>query len=92
MPTKHPRHAITETGAVAEALEQLRAEVGPENFTLSELVVLGAQRKIFEHTIRAEAKRKRRALVAEKILTRTLPKLDLAAAEEVRRRGWAREA
>jgi hypothetical protein len=41
MPTKRRRHAITETPAVAAALDDLRAEPGPDRVELGELVVLG---------------------------------------------------
>ena len=43
MPTTKPRHAVTETGAVAQALAELRAEPGGEDVPISELVVIGAR-------------------------------------------------
>jgi len=91
MPTKHRRHAITETGAVADALKALRAEVGPDGFTVSELVLLGAQRKLFE--VRARRAGSDRALreLTTMVRARSIP-VDVAAADEVRRTGWVREA
>ena len=38
-----PRHYLPDTPAVSDALAQLSAEVGADEFTLDELVVLGAE-------------------------------------------------
>jgi hypothetical protein len=48
MPTSHPRHAITETPALAAALEPLRARLGANAPTLTELVMRGAEAKLRE--------------------------------------------
>jgi len=48
MPTSHPRHSITETPAVAAALEPLRARLGANAPTLAELVMRGAETKLRE--------------------------------------------
>ena len=48
MPTSHPRHSITETPALAAALEPLRARLGAETPTLAELVMRGAEAKLRE--------------------------------------------
>lgn len=53
MPTKHPRHAVTETPPVKEALDALRAELNGERPDLAELVVLGAETKLAR--LRSEA-------------------------------------
>ena len=90
MPTKHPRHAITETGEVAEALAALRAAVGPKGFTLAELVVIGAQRKLFEVELEKRRQAKGLRIVADKIRRGDMPELDIEAADEVRRIGWSR--
>lgn len=42
MPTSHPRHSITETPALAAALEPLRTRLGDDAPTLAELVLRGA--------------------------------------------------
>ena len=89
MPTKHRRHAITETGPVAEALATLRSAVGEDGFTLSELVVLGAQRKLFEAQLEETAAARARGRLAEMVRTGTVP-IDVEAADEVRRSGWVR--
>lgn len=48
VPTSHPRHSITETPALAAALEPLRARLGTETPTLGELVMRGAEAKLRE--------------------------------------------
>ena len=90
VPTKHPRHAITETGEVAEALAALRAAVGPKGFTLAELVVLGAQRRLFE--VELDRRRRQRVLdeLAERIEQGVPLEIDIDAVDEVRRTGWSR--
>ncbi len=89
VPTKRRRHAITETPPVQEALDELRRELAGEPLRLSELVILGAQQKLTR--LRAErgdvqARRKR---LADRVRARDLP-VDVDAADEVDRIGWAR--
>ena len=84
MPTKLPRHAITETPEVASALQSLRAVTGEERVSLSELVILGARAKA--ESIRAADDEATAALeeLAEMVSSGSLP-VDLDAAEEARR-------
>lgn len=89
IPTKHPRHAITETPPVRAALDELRDELGGERIEFSELLILGAQEKLARVRAEREGIASRRARLAERIRRRDLP-LDPAAADEVRQRGWAR--
>lgn len=90
MPTKHRRHAVTETGPVAEALERLRAAVGPDGFTISELVVLGAERMRLDHEVNGARRERALRELAEEIRNAALPPMDVEAADEVRRTGWVR--
>jgi len=53
MPTKHRRHAITETPRIKEALDPLRAELKGQRLDLAELVVIGAEAKL--ERLRSEA-------------------------------------
>jgi hypothetical protein len=87
MPTKHRRHAITETPQVKEALDELRRELGTDRVPLAEIVVLGAREKVTR--LRAERDDTQAALdeIAEWIRTRTVPG-DPEAAAEARRTGW----
>ena len=48
VPTSHPRHSITETPALAAALEPLRARLGADAPTLAELVMRGAESTLRE--------------------------------------------
>ncbi len=89
MPTKHRRHAITETPRVQRALEPLRERLEGERLDLGELVILGAEAKLAaldEEEAETEAAR---SWLAGRILTGE-PLADPDAAAEVRRRGWSR--
>jgi hypothetical protein len=87
MPTRHPRHSITETPPVREALDALRRR--GEQVRLDDLVIRGARERLREMEIaRAEEARNaelRRQLVEQ---LRTGEGLDVDAAYEVRERGW----
>jgi hypothetical protein len=48
VPTSYRRHSITETPALAAALGSLRARLGAQAPTLSELVLRGAEVKLRE--------------------------------------------
>ena len=87
MPTKHRRHAITETPDVKEALDELRRELGTERVPMAEIVIVGAHAEVAR--LRAEREETQAACrtVAEWIRTKQIPG-DPAAAEEVRRTGW----
>ncbi len=88
MPTKHPRHSITETPRIREALEPLR-EAGIK-VDLAELVVLGAEIRLRE--IEAEeADEQRKAALRQRLIERlrTGKGIDIAAAYAVHEHGWA---
>jgi hypothetical protein len=90
MPTKHRRHAITETPPVQEALDELRQELGDAaRIELSELVILGARQKVSQLRATRDDTTSRRRQLAERIRRRDIP-VDRASADEVRRAGWAR--
>ena len=90
IPTKHPRHAITETPPVRAALDELRDELGDgRKIEFSELLILGAQEKLARVRAEREDVADRRARLADRIRRRDLP-VDPAAADEVRRSGWVR--
>jgi len=89
VPTKHRRHAITETPPVQAALDELRGELGGERIDLGELVILGAHQKVAQLRAERDDAASRRRRLAERIRRRDVP-VDVAAADEVRRSGWAR--
>jgi hypothetical protein len=87
MPTRHPRHSITETPPMQAALNELRRR--GERIRFGDLVIRGAQERLRElgeerdeEAHRAEL---RRQLVEQ---LRTGEGLDAAAAYEVREHGW----
>jgi hypothetical protein len=86
MPTTRPRHTITETPPVQEALDELRAKLGQgETIDFAELVTLGARAKAHRMSDDDAAKRAALERFAEQIRTRSLPyEMDIAAAEEVK--------
>lgn len=48
MPTSRPRHTITETPPVQDALDELRRELGEDRVELPDLVIRGAREKTRE--------------------------------------------
>jgi hypothetical protein len=90
VPTKRRRHAITETPPVQEALDELRQELGDTaRIEFGELVILGARQKVSQLRATHNDTTSRRRQLAERIRRRDLP-VERAAADEVRRAGWAR--
>jgi hypothetical protein len=90
VPTTRPRHAITETPPVKEALDELRDALGDERVRLGELVILGAREKLAQVRAERQDGAARRRRLAERVRSRALP-VDPLAAERVRRSGWARD-
>jgi len=91
MPTTKPRHAVTETGAVAEALAELRAEPGGADVPISELVVIGARTLAAEKRAERDVTEGLRNMLADRVLAGGPALGDPVAADEVRRTGWARD-
>lgn len=72
-----------------EALDRLRAALGTDRVPLGELVILGANQRLAELEGEENELLTRRRRLTDRIRARE-PLADLAAAEEVRRHGWAR--
>lgn len=89
MPTNRRRHAITETPSVEAALDELRGELGSSRIEFGELVILGAQQKVAQLRSERDNASDRRRELADQIRRRETF-VDRAAADEVRRSGWAR--
>jgi len=68
MPTKHPRHIVTEVGPVAEAFAKAR-RVQPD-VHVRDLVLLGAE-AIVERAEQEEADEERRAAAIERLIAMT---------------------
>lgn len=86
VPTTRPRHTITETPPVHEALDELRAELREDRIDFAELLILGAQAKAQLLRRESGAAREARQWLAREIREGTSP-VDLEAAEEVKRLG-----
>jgi len=86
MPTAHPRHTITETASVREALDELRARLGGERIDYAELVVLGARVKTRQLPDDAKAAREAAGRLADMVRRGSIP-VDVQAADEVKRLG-----
>ena len=89
VPTRRRRHAITETPPVQAALDQLREALGDDRLEMGELVILGAQQKLARVRADRDDTAALRRRLADRIRRREIP-ADRAAADEVRRAGWAR--
>jgi len=87
MPTTRPRHTITETPSVQEALDRLREQMGSQRLDFAELVVLGAEEKRRRLQRDSEAVRQARERLARDILEGTYDPGEVAAADEVKTLG-----
>lgn len=89
MPTTRPRHTITETPPVQEALDELRAKLGEgERIDFAELVELGARAKARWLSADAQATAAALKRVGEMVRTQSFPyALDVAAADSVKHLG-----
>jgi hypothetical protein len=83
MPTTRPRHTITETPPVHEALEELRAKLNGDRIDMAELVILGARAKVRRLPVNAKSAREAAMSLAEMIRRRSIP-IEVRAAEEVK--------
>ncbi len=93
VPTTRPRHTVTETPPVQEALDELRSKLGAgAQIDFAELVMLGARAKARRLVADDAAARVARERFAEQVRTRSLPyEVDVAAADEVKRLGLIRQ-
>jgi hypothetical protein len=89
VPTTRPRHTITETPPVQEALDELRSKLGEgERIDFAELVELGARAKARRLSADEQATTVALKRLAEMVRTRSFPyEMDVAAAEEVKHLG-----
>jgi hypothetical protein len=87
MPTRLPRHSITETPPVREALDALRSR--GERVRLDDLLIRGARERLREVEAAREDRDARASLRRELVeQLRTGDGLDAVAAREVSERGW----
>jgi hypothetical protein len=76
VPTSHPRHSITETPALAAALEPLRARLGAEAPTLAQLVMRGAEATLRELEARDRARDRGLRTFVDRLCDGPQPDLD----------------
>lgn len=86
MPTQRPRHTITETPPVQEALDELRCELGEDRVELPELVIRGAREKARELRGRSRSVQDARIRLA-----RSIRKGADVSADEIRRADEAKQ-
>jgi hypothetical protein len=89
VPTTRPRHTITETPPVQEALDALRARINGERIDFAELLILGAEAKARRLPPQGDGDKARQARheLAEWIVNGNGPTVDIEAAEEVKHLG-----
>lgn len=83
MPTTRPRHTITETAPVQEALDELRRELGQDRVELPDLVIRGARERVRELRMRRSASERRLGALVDALQAGRLD-LDPALADEAR--------
>lgn len=92
MPTSRPRHTITETPPVQEALDELRRELGDDRLELPDLVIRGAREKARELQGRSQSVRDARIRLARSIREGTGVDADeIRLADEAKRIGLSAE-
>jgi hypothetical protein len=86
VPTIHPRHTITETQPVREALDELRSRLDGKRIDYAELLVLGAQVKTRQLPDDAKTAHEAALRLARMVRGRSIP-VDAQAADEVKHHG-----
>ncbi|MBA2429062.1 MAG: hypothetical protein H0V55_04985 [Thermoleophilaceae bacterium] len=92
MPTRRPRHTITETPPVEQALRRLRSARPHERIDLKELVILGADEKAARGEGEGDPSDRRRALIEEFLHLRADDRLDATEGLALHESGWVRQA
>jgi hypothetical protein len=85
MPTTRPRHTITETPPVQEALDELRARLRGQPIDYPDLLIRGAQSKLDELRDEDPERAARLKDFADAIRNRALDTGDPVVAEEAKR-------
>jgi hypothetical protein len=83
VPTSRPRHTVTETPPVKEALDELRSAMGGERVDFGELTILGARMKLRDLRADGPAARAARARLVQEI-REGVGDIDIRAADEVK--------
>jgi hypothetical protein len=91
MPTRHPRHTITETPPVERALRRLRMHRGGAKIDFKELLILGAEEKAARLEREGDGARRHEALIEEFLALRADDRLDATVGLALHDRGWAHD-
>lgn len=91
MPTRRPRHTITETPPVEQALRRLRSARPDERIDRKELVILGADEKAARVARDGDPEARRRELIEEFLRLRADDHVDAAEGLALHDGGWVRE-
>jgi hypothetical protein len=91
MPTRLPRHTITETPPVERALRRLRQLRPGQRIDFKELVMIGARAKATQIEAEAAGAREGRAPIEEFLALRGDEGLDPDAGLSLHDGGWVRE-
>lgn len=91
VPTSRPRHTITETPPVQEALDELRRELGEDRVELPELVIRGAREKARELRGQSRAIQDARLRLARSIRTGAVDTEEARLADEAKQVGLSAE-
>lgn len=91
MPTRLPRHTITETPPVERALRRLRQLRPGQRIDFKELVVIGAREKVAQLEAEATETGQRRAPIDEFLALRAGQGLEPDAGLALHESGWVRE-
>ena len=89
MPTRRPRHTITETPPVERALRRLRALRSGAQIDFKELVILGAEEKAARLQRDGEGAQRHETLIEEFLALRADDRIDAAAGLALHESGWA---
>jgi hypothetical protein len=90
MPTRRPRHTITETAPVEQALRRLRALAPADGIDLKELVILGAHQKADDLERNGDAQQRRERELEAFLALRAADGIDAEAGLVLHDDGWAR--
>jgi hypothetical protein len=91
VPTQRPRHTITETPPVQEALDELRRELGEDRVELPELVIRGAREKVRELRGRSRSVQEARIRLARSIRAADVSAEEIRRADEAKQIGLSAE-
>jgi hypothetical protein len=90
MPTRRPRHTITETVPVELALRRLRVLAPADGIDLKELVILGAHQKADDLERNGDSRERRERELEAFLALRAADGIDAEAGLTLHEDGWAR--